>query len=73
MSSIPVRSCTLHEVRRSQPKRHPEMADLGRRLAAQFAELAERPLADKCDYLLRNLADARTAVTRLRTRLEKSA
>lgn len=35
-------------------------------LSARFAELAERPLADKCDLLLRDLGDAVELVTAIR-------
>ncbi|GHB99528.1 hypothetical protein [Thermomonas carbonis] len=49
--------------------RQPTLSDLGEGLAGKFAELSKRPCADKCDCLLRDLADARTAVSQLRTRL----
>lgn len=49
--------------------RQPTLGELGEGLAGKFAELGRRPCADKCDYLLRDLAEASTAVKRLRTEL----
>lgn len=51
----------------------PNLADMGEALAAKFAELSARPRADACDYLLRDLAEATTAVARLRDALMRSA
>lgn len=47
----------------------PNLAELGEVLAGQFAELGSRPCADKCDLLIRNLADAQTAIAQMRSRL----
>lgn len=47
------------------------LAEIGERLAAQFAELSARPTRDGCDHVLRSLTEASTAVARMRTRLER--
>lgn len=47
----------------------PTLADMGERLAAQLAELHARPTADGCDRMVRELAEAATAVRRLRASL----
>lgn len=47
----------------------PNLAELGEALAGRFAELSQRPCADKCDYLLRDLHEARTAIEQMRARL----
>ncbi|KGM54176.1 hypothetical protein N799_09850 [Lysobacter arseniciresistens ZS79] len=45
------------------------LADMGEKLAAQLAELSARPCVDKCDAMVRELAEATTAVHRLRSAL----
>lgn len=49
--------------------RGPTLVDEGARLAAQFGELSARPSVDGCHQMVRSLADASTAVTRLRSDL----
>lgn len=59
----------LHLLR--QLYRPASMADLGESLAAKFRELGARPCADACNYLLRDLTEAKNAVARLRDDLER--
>lgn len=47
------------------------LASDGQRLAGQLGELASRPSRDGCDQMIRNLAEASTAVAHLRTQLER--
>lgn len=44
-------------------------AERGDRLAAQLSELSARPNVDRCDVMIRELAEATTAVHRLRSQL----
>lgn len=43
---------------------------LGDRLAGQLRELSARPTRDGCDRMIRELAEASTAVAQLRASLE---
>lgn len=49
--------------------RGPTLADAGARLAAQLGELSARQSVDGCDQMVRSLAEASTAVTRMRSDL----
>lgn len=52
------------------PRERPTgLADMGASLSAKFAELGLRPSPDKCDYLLRDLHEAMTAIAQMRDRL----
>lgn len=46
-----------------------DLTDLGEKLAAQLAELSSRPSLDRCDAMVRELAEATTTVHRLRSQL----
>lgn len=46
-----------------------QLPEIGEGLAAQLAELANRPSPDRCELLARNLDGARSAVMRYRERL----
>lgn len=48
--------------------RLPDLADLTR---SQLLELAREPSADRCDWMLRALAEVSTVVRRLQTELER--
>jgi hypothetical protein len=63
------RACTRAEVEATLTRRNSALAAQGQRLAGMFAELGARPHPDKCDFLLRELHEARTAVERLRSDL----
>lgn len=47
----------------------PNLGELGEVLAGKFAELSQRPSADKCDQLISDLHEAQTAIVQMRTRL----
>lgn len=51
----------------------PSLAEQGVKLAAQLAELSARPTRDGCDAMVRELAEATTAVHRLRAILQGGA
>ena len=53
-----------------RPATLPDLAD---RLASQLRELSARPTRDGCDLMVRELAEASTAVRQLRTSLEQGA
>ncbi len=46
------------------------LSDMGERLAGQLRELSARPTRDGCDLMVRELAEASTAVAQLRTSLD---
>lgn len=46
------------------------LGDMGERLAGQLRELSARPTRDGCDRMIRELAEASTAVAQLRASLE---
>jgi hypothetical protein len=48
------------------------LADMGDKLSAQLSELSARPTRDGCDRMVRELAEASTAVARLRMKLERA-
>jgi hypothetical protein len=50
----------------------PTLAELGDKLTAQLRELSARPTLDGCDLMVRELAEASTAVARLRMKLERA-
>jgi hypothetical protein len=60
------RACTRLEVAASLAHRSSALAEMGEALAAKFAELGARPHPDRCDYLLRDLHEACTAIARMR-------
>lgn len=47
------------------------LSDLGDRTRAQLIELARDPSRDRCDWMIRALADASTVIRRLQTQLER--
>lgn len=54
--------------------RHPiatRLPDLGDLTRSQLLELAREPSADRCDWMLRALAEVSTVVRRLQTQLER--
>lgn len=47
------------------------LPDLGDLVRAQLLELAREPSVDRCDWMIRSLAEASTVVRRLQTQLER--